>query len=817
MKKIFKTITYSFAVLALFGFSATPVFAATVFNNHANDYDTVLVSNYTDNPNTNNAWFSTVSADAGDIVSVLVYYHNNGGENAISTKLKITNGQMLSTASTHTFSGSVSASNANSVFGSATVNLSSSQSLTYIGGSASWYANNQSSTEYTLPNSQNGTEVFSGSGVNIGTIAPGWATQGSFVVQYQVSEAQVQQSPIVTTNSYSLQSNTQVTLNGYVNGQGLNPYTWFVYGTDSNLGNGSSTTNQDYQISISTNFSESVYVNANTTYFYKACALTNGGGTACGATLSFSTGNDNNNNDVQYPVVVTNNPSSIDEDSAIINGEVEFTGNDTVSFLKFMYGTNSNQLYSTVYANPSYTNNPSDFNYQLNNLYEDTTYFYKACGTNAAGEDCGVIKSFTTDDNGNNNDNDNGNLEVETLSAQNIDTHEAKLRGDIIDTDGENVVRYFEYGEDDDDLEETTYLSESTDNEGIFTKTIYNLDEDTTYYFRACIESQDSNNDDCGSIKSFTTDDNGNNNDNDNGNLEALTTFATGITGISAVLNGVSRNTTDSSSNSYFQYGTTQSLGNTTGSQNVSSGQTLYNSQSIGGLVPNKTYYFRIVTGSVYGQIKSFTTTSNTSTVIITNTTNTNTNTSTHTGGGIGIVYLALDITPDFENVYAGDIVNFDVDYRNLYNGDLEDVVIQVLFPEQIEFRKSTQGVYSEIDRALIVDLGDLEDDEDGTFLIQTDVLGQLGSQDLVVTVAEGTYDHPTIENAQGSSTAYALNTILLDRSTLGAFAFGAGFFPGIFGWLVLILLLLLIIWISRRIYNDQNDRNNQKPKLQIN
>lgn len=725
MKNTLKTIVYSFVAVALFGLSAQSVFAAPVFNNHPNDYPTILVSNYTENPGSNSDWSSSVSADAGDIVSVLVYYHNNGDENAISTKLKINNGQTLGSAYTHTISGSVSAANAFQVYDSASINLSSSQSLTYIAGSASWYPNNQSSTEYAFPFSQNGTEVFSVSGFNVGNIAPGWASQGSFVVQYQVS------------------------------------------------GN-----NQEPE------------------------------------------------EETDYPVVLTHNATNIDEDSAVLNGEVEYTGNDTVSSLKFRYGTSSNNLNYTVYANPSSTNNNgTDFDFQLNNLNDDTTYYFKACGTNDAGEDCGVTKSFTTDDEyEEEEEEENENIGVITLAAQNIEETSATLRGDILETNGEDLERYFEYGEDEDDLDETVYLSGQTDDEGTFSKTIYGLDEDTTYYFRACIESLDSNDEDCGVIKFFTTDEEENNDDDNDDdtacgvyeNLGAVTTYATGITGSSAVLGGVSTNNTGNSTTSYFQYGKTTGLGTSVGSQQVSPCGTLYNSYNLTGLQANTTYYYRIVTGGVNGEIKSFKTGGNTSTVVITNTTTT-TNTNTNTGGGAGIVYLALDITPDFENVYEGDSINFDVDYRNLYNGDLEDVVIHVRFPEELSFRKATQGFYSELDRALIVDLGDLEDDEEGTILIQVDVLGKLNNQDLVVTVAEGTFDHPTIENAQGSSLAHALNTILEDRSTLGASAFGAGIFPGVFGWLLLILILLLIIWISRKIYNEHQDRKNQKPTFQIN
>ena len=748
MKNILKTTLYSFVAVILFGFSAAPAYAQAVFNNHSNDYPTILVSNYTNNPGSNQNWETSVSANAGDVVSVLIYYHNNGDENALSTKLKLNQGQNLNSAQTHVFSGSVDASNTSSVSGSATINLSSSQSLTYVSGSAKWYPNQTSTNQATLPFGQSGTEVFSASGVNIGTVTPGWSSQGSFVVQYKVSETQQQQPPIVTTNQANVISNTQATLNGYVNGQGLNPYTYFVYGLSSNLGNGSFTTNQDYQTSTNTSFSETVYVNANSTYYYKACAVTNAG-TDCGDILSFSTQSNNS------PV----------------------------------YGCTDS---SATNYNPNATVNNGSCNYDNNDNDDD-------------------------DD----NDNDDVDLDVSTKPATGISQNQATLRGEILDTDGEDVVRYFEYGDDEDDLEFTLGVPGVTDNDGNFSATLFGLQQNKDYFFRACIETTDSPyEDECGSVREFRTTGNGsifNPSPAPQGNLQSITTFATGVSGTSAVLNGVSTNNTNYSSVSFFEYGTSYSLGNSTPTLAVSAGQVLYNSRYISGLLPNTTYYYRIITGNVPGQIQSFKTSSNTTTVVVTNT-NTTTNTSTtNTGGGSGIIYLALDIEPDFENVYEGDVINFDVDYRNLYNGNLEDVIIQVMFPEEIDFRKSTRGFYSESDRALIVDLGDLEDNEDGTFLVQGEVLGRFNNQDMVVTIAEGTYTHPTIENAQGSSTAYALNTILLDRSTLGAFAFGAGFIPGLFGWLVFILLLLLIVWISRRIYSDHQDRKTKQGGLQIN
>lgn len=817
MKNIIKTIVYGFSAVILFGLSATPVLANAVFNNHPSDFDTIRVSNFTDFPGSNSNWTSAISADAGDVVSVAIYYHNNGTQTANSTKIKINNGPNIGSAFTHTISGSVSAVNAGTVSGSAIFNLTSSQTLTYIPGSVRWYPNQSTTNSTPLPFGQNGTEIFSASGLNIGTIAQGWPSQGSVVLQYQVSETQTIQNPIVTTNSATNVSQNQATLNGFVNGQGNNPYTWFVYGTSSNLGAGSLTTGQDYQSFTSGNFSETVSVNSNTTYYFKACALVNGGATICGSTLSFFTGT--NVIDVQLPNVVTNNATGVSYYSATLNGAVTDMGNaNSVYSLKFEYGTNSGNLNQTAFASQSSLNNPGSFSAQVSNLSSNTTYYFRACGTNGAGQDCGNIFSFTTDNN-NDNDNDNIDLEVQTLTAQSVTTQSAVLRGDIEETSGEEVIRYFEYGEDDDDLDYTLVLPGTTDNEGQFQALVTGLQAGETYYFRACIEAEDSNDEDCGNIRSFTTDGGSwYQPPVSTGTLQAVTSFATGISSNSAILNGLSINSTSNGTISYFQYGTTPSLGLSTSTKSVNSGQTLYNAQAITGLVPNTTYYYRIVTGGVLGNVSTFKTSTN-QTVVVTNVnSNTPTNTSVNTNtGGAGMIYLALDITPDFENVYQGDVVNFDVDYRNLYNGDLEDVVIQVMFPEEIEFRKSTAGFYSAPNRALIVDLGDLDNNEEGTFLVQAEILGRFNNRDSVITIAEGTYDHPTISNAQGSSTAYALNTILIAGSTLGAFAFGAGFLPGIFGWLILILLLLLIVWISRKIYMDHYDRKNEKQTLQIN
>jgi len=100
-------------------------------------------------------------------------------------------------------------------------------------------------------------------------------------------------------------------------------------------------------------------------------------------------------------------------------------------------------------------------------------------------------------------------VDVTTLSARNIEEDEADLRGEV-DLDGEDEARvWFEYGEDDDDLDERTSKRRVTDSRGdkvVFEINIDDLDDDERYYYRAVAE--DENGDvDFGVIRSFTTDD----------------------------------------------------------------------------------------------------------------------------------------------------------------------------------------------------------------------------------------------------------------------------------------------------------------------
>ncbi|NCU28268.1 MAG: hypothetical protein EOM85_01180, partial [Candidatus Moranbacteria bacterium] len=182
MKKyIKKTIVGIFAFAVLF--TGQSVFAAT-WNGASNDCPSINVANATTGAGWNDpCWTGTnIKANPGDTVNVRVYYHNTGTTTATNTKVYLDVDTEASTS--HRFSGSITSGAGNLSFGPVYITTNPAQSLSF--GTVKWYTENTKETLTPLLSGQDGSEILD-SGLSIGSIAPGWATQGSLVISFKVS------------------------------------------------------------------------------------------------------------------------------------------------------------------------------------------------------------------------------------------------------------------------------------------------------------------------------------------------------------------------------------------------------------------------------------------------------------------------------------------------------------------------------------------------------------------------------------------------------------------------------------------------------
>jgi len=145
------------------------------------DYFLIDAKNDTKGSSFNNP----VYADAGDVLTFSIYYHNGiNGSTAYNTHLRVSLPDQAGTQLVA--NGYLWADNAdnampnNPISGSETINLSSEQGLQYIPGSAEWYPN-QADSRYDapaiFPYGQTSDEIV-GNGINIGDVQGCWEYSG---------------------------------------------------------------------------------------------------------------------------------------------------------------------------------------------------------------------------------------------------------------------------------------------------------------------------------------------------------------------------------------------------------------------------------------------------------------------------------------------------------------------------------------------------------------------------------------------------------------------------------------------------------------
>ena len=407
----------------------------------------------------------------------------------------------------------------------------------------------------------------------------------------------------VSTTSATNVTASAATLNGVFNNTAYGSViVWFEYGTTNSLG--TSTGQQTFPWPQNDgNFSFSLQnLNPNITYYFRAVAR-NANGTIYGTIFTFTTNQSGGGGSGSVPTVTTNSASNINQTSTTLNGTVN--PNNSLTTAWFEWGTNSSLGNTNGTQSIGASSSNVNVSFDLSNLNSNTTYYFRTVASNNFGIAYGSILSFTTQPGQSNNNAPS----VTTNSASNVAQTYATLNGTVNPNNSFTSV-WFEWGS-------TASLGsvagfQNIGNSGSninFSASLSSLIPNVTYYFRAV--AQNSFSTVYGSILSFTT-----NQNNQSGAPQAFTNSATNLTMNSAVLQGsISPNNANGTlTYGWFEWGTTFSLGNTTGFQSL--GSSYYGnvdfSANLNNLQPNTIYYFRAVAqnsyGTSYGSILSFVT-----------------------------------------------------------------------------------------------------------------------------------------------------------------------------------------------------------------
>jgi trimeric autotransporter adhesin len=292
------------------------------------------------------------------------------------------------------------------------------------------------------------------------------------------------------------------------------------------------------------------------------------------------------------PFTVTNLPATdVTASSAQVHGVVNPSGKKA----RYMFQTRAPGKKRFLRATPWTVIPKGEFNVEvsgeLTGLAADSTYEYRLVALRGVTRRVSEVLTFTATDPG------TGTPAVTTSPATGVTTTGATLNGTASPNGTDELTVYFEYGPS------TAYGNTTTSttvpaNDTAVSTPISGLANDTTYHFR--IVGSNSLGVIFGADQSFST----------SASAPIATTLAaSAITTSGATLNGtVNPNGSDVSAR--FDYGTTTAYGTPTASVNFpAAGGAAPLTATIGGLLPNTVYHYRVViNGTITGADQTFTT-----------------------------------------------------------------------------------------------------------------------------------------------------------------------------------------------------------------
>lgn len=325
-----------------------------------------------------------------------------------------------------------------------------------------------------------------------------------------------------------------------------------------------------------------------------------------------------------------------------------------------------------------------------------------------------------------------------------------------------------------------------------------------------------------------------------NNSLTATTTEATQISQTSAQLNSVITNSgNDYTTNSWFEWGTTMNLGNKTATTPIGISPSIVQTNTISGLSPGTTYYFRAVAeNSLWrniGSILSFTTTNNisqnTHTIIIREPANNIPTTPTSRVLINSSVDNNQPIVSTIDNTkpHPGDEINYTVNYQNFGTGIITGLIMQITLPQEVSYLSSNPNNAIVSGNTLIFNLGTLQANGQGTVTAKMQIRNDATSGTNLNFPVTLSYIDPSkqpqsintnasaqvwSEPAGASFAPTSVDTNTNENGSLGANVFGVGFLPtNLSGWFLLIVLILLLILIAKYLLNPEQFPPSNKQK----
>lgn len=297
--------------------------------------------------------------------------------------------------------------------------------------------------------------------------------------------------------------------------------------------------------------------------------------------------------------------ADVNDDYVLLEGEIDDDGGDDIYEYGFYYGTDEDDPTDIRIEVGDEISEGESFTYELDvdDLDEDTTYYFVAYARNSEGRGYSSTREFTIDD--------GGGDDVPEVTTEDVDAGDdsATLYGSIDDDGGDDITEYgFYYGKSRTNMTKVR-VGYDIDEGGDFEEDLDDLDEDTTYYFKAYAKNSECTG--YGDVESFSTDESDDDDDDDDDSDKPdVTTKTPKFYGNYATLYGIVEEQGDSSIREYgFYWGTDSGCDEKVEiGSDVDEDETF--SVNIDDLSSSKTYYVkayaRNASGTAYGDVVKF-------------------------------------------------------------------------------------------------------------------------------------------------------------------------------------------------------------------
>lgn len=190
------------------------------------------------------------------------------------------------------------------------------------------------------------------------------------------------------------------------------------------------------------------------------------------------------------PEVTTRSATDISDDSAVLRGRIKSDGGDNITKYGFEWGASKSNLNHSKWFYDDIEEGDS-FEYEIDGLSADKTYYYWAYAKNSEGDDYGSLEKFTTDEDDDDEYDDAIPL-VMTRAASAITNTGATLNGEIEDVGDSDIEEYgFYYGTTTACSTKIKAGSDELDEGDDFNVSITDLVYGTVYYFKAYAENDE--------------------------------------------------------------------------------------------------------------------------------------------------------------------------------------------------------------------------------------------------------------------------------------------------------------------------------------